>query len=770
MKKIVFGLLLLSGFTATAQTTNDVKDNYNARKSITLAGRKISEFINDTIAANDTTAMATWFAIKKLVDARVVVAGGGSVSAVSDLSPLFTTSNPTTTPTFNLSNAAAYSIFGRASGTGVPSYLTGLDSNFLAAGFHTENYFNTKYYPLSGNPAGYLTSPGVPSLPDTYIGIGNGSNLLDTSYQFKFDRSTGIVTAPKAIFNTTVDGGAATDAAALIYRTINVPNNAHGFKDYSTVTNDATSYAPFDAQVSMTSTGASNHVAQFQARSIINKGTGSLSNLYGLVDNSAVLSPITNLQTVESEPYLYTGAAVSNRYGVRIREYVGSSSLVSNTYGVFFDALTKATGDNYAIYDNGSSNKSYLQNLIVGSAATSAASSALTINSTTKGLLIPRMTSVQKSAISSPATGLMVFDTDSAKFYYYASGWNELGSGSVGGTMAIGGNVTSATAGYMFFAGVGGTLQQSINLFYDSAQKRVGNGTNTPAARSHIYESTSAAASERIENSLYKLDFGVDAASNWIQSRNAAGTAADLIIYNGGTARVTIGSGVTITGALALGANNLNITGSIASTGSRVTKIWATDGEFTNAPTIGGTAATGSGGLVRATSPTLVTPILGTPTSGTLTNATGLPVSTGISGLGTGVATALAVANNSAGGYSPIDGTATLTNKRITKRAGTTTSSATPTINTDNVDYYSITALATNITSFTTNLSGTPTVGQTLLIALKDDGTPRTLSFGASFENGTNNTLPTTTVASTRMDLVFIWNEFSSKWMLKSKD
>ena len=54
------------------------------------------------------------------------------------------------------------------------------------------------------------------------------------------------------------------------------------------------------------------------------------------------------------------------------------------------------------------------------------------------------------------------------------------------------------------------------------------------------------------------------------------------------------------------------------------------------------TDETGMGSLVFATSPTLVTPILGTPTSGTLTNATGLPIATGVSGLGTGVATFLA--------------------------------------------------------------------------------------------------------------------------------
>jgi len=108
--------------------------------------------------------------------------------------------------------------------------------------------------------------------------------------------------------------------------------------------------------------------------------------------------------------------------------------------------------------------------------------------------------------------------------------------------------------------------------------------------------------------------------------------------------------------------------------------------------------------------------------------------------------------------------TDTLTNKRITKRTGTTASSATPTINTDNVDFYSITALSAAITSFTTNLSGTPTEAQTLWIAITDNGTARAITWGASFEASGNVALPTTTVISTRLDVGFVWNTVTSKW------
>jgi hypothetical protein len=61
------------------------------------------------------------------------------------------------------------------------------------------------------------------------------------------------------------------------------------------------------------------------------------------------------------------------------------------------------------------------------------ASARLQISSSTQGILIPAMTATQRNAISNPATGLMVFQSDGTQgFYYYAgSGWVNLTSGHV---------------------------------------------------------------------------------------------------------------------------------------------------------------------------------------------------------------------------------------------------------------------------------------------------------------------------------------------------
>jgi hypothetical protein len=105
----------------------------------------------------------------------------------------------------------------------------------------------------------------------------------------------------------------------------------------------------------------------------------------------------------------------------------------------------------------------------------------------------------------------------------------------------------------------------------------------------------------------------------------------------------------------------------------------------------------------------------------------------------------------------------TLTNKRIALRQTSETSSATPTIDTDAADVHVVSALAAAITSFTTNLSGTPTDKQCLQVWIKDDGTARAIAWGASFQSFLSS-LPTTTVLGKWLVVSLQWLAADSKW------
>ncbi len=66
-----------------------------------------------------------------------------------------------------------------------------------------------------------------------------------------------------------------------------------------------------------------------------------------------------------------------------------------------------------------------------GSAANSSA--MLHVKSTDKGVLIPRLTSAQRDAITNPANGLLVFVTTDSTFYFYeGTNWTKMGMGSSG--------------------------------------------------------------------------------------------------------------------------------------------------------------------------------------------------------------------------------------------------------------------------------------------------------------------------------------------------
>lgn len=108
--------------------------------------------------------------------------------------------------------------------------------------------------------------------------------------------------------------------------------------------------------------------------------------------------------------------------------------------------------------------------------------------------------------------------------------------------------------------------------------------------------------------------------------------------------------------------------------------------------------------------------------------------------------------------------TQTLTNKRVTPRNPGVTFNATPTFNTDNMDIVKIT-LTGAITNMTTNMTGTPTDGQSLLFDLIDDNggsAPYALGWGAIVARG--SALPTTTVKNKRLYVHCLYSTTAGSW------
>lgn len=154
--------------------------------------------------------------------------------------------------------------------------------------------------------------------------------------------------------------------------------------------------------------------------------------------------------------------------------------------GAEFSPRPRLASAPYALSLLGSSNVFPSSGSVGVGTTTPNASALMEVSSTTKGLLIPRMTQANRNAIASPATGLLIFQTDNTPGFYYYSGsvWKSVKEFSSNTPYSIGDSIQGGFIFYLDPSGVHGLIAASLNSITEATTYLWGcNGEALTAAR-----------------------------------------------------------------------------------------------------------------------------------------------------------------------------------------------------------------------------------------------------------------------------------------------